>query len=230
MASALRWLDGLGMEAVRDHEREITAYALERLAEVPGLRVFGPPRRPRAPRPGLLRAGGRPRPRRLRDPRPPRRRGPRRPPLRPGADGPPRGAPPPPAPASASTRRPRRSTAWSRACTTRVRSSASDGRALPRPDPRALQAPTQLRSPGGARPRVRGHQPVLRRRAARDDPARRGGQGGRDRLRRQGLRDLDRGDLAAHRRAGRQDRARSCCDCRRSSSSTCSGSRSRRRG
>jgi cysteine desulfurase / selenocysteine lyase len=46
MASALRWLDGLGMEAVRDHERGIADYALERLAEVPGLRVFGPPRGP----------------------------------------------------------------------------------------------------------------------------------------------------------------------------------------
>lgn len=43
MASALRWLDGLGMEAVRDHEREITDYALEQLTAVPGLRVFGPP-------------------------------------------------------------------------------------------------------------------------------------------------------------------------------------------
>jgi cysteine desulfurase/selenocysteine lyase len=44
MASALRWLDGLGMEAVRDHERAIADYALERVSEVPGLRVFGPPR------------------------------------------------------------------------------------------------------------------------------------------------------------------------------------------
>jgi cysteine desulfurase/selenocysteine lyase len=44
MASALRWLDGLGMEAVRDHERSIADYALERVSEVPGLRVFGPPR------------------------------------------------------------------------------------------------------------------------------------------------------------------------------------------
>jgi cysteine desulfurase/selenocysteine lyase len=44
MASALRWLDGLGMEAVREHEREIADYALAQLAEVPGLRVFGPPR------------------------------------------------------------------------------------------------------------------------------------------------------------------------------------------
>jgi cysteine desulfurase / selenocysteine lyase len=44
MASALRWLDGLGMEAVLEHERQIADYALARLEEVPGLRVFGPPR------------------------------------------------------------------------------------------------------------------------------------------------------------------------------------------
>ncbi|HVY97677.1 MAG TPA: cysteine desulfurase [Solirubrobacterales bacterium] len=44
MASALRWLDGLGMEAVLEHEREIADSALERVASVPGLRVFGPPR------------------------------------------------------------------------------------------------------------------------------------------------------------------------------------------
>jgi cysteine desulfurase / selenocysteine lyase len=44
MASALRWLDGLGMEAVLEHERRIADYALQRVAEVPGLRVFGPPR------------------------------------------------------------------------------------------------------------------------------------------------------------------------------------------
>ena len=42
MASALRWMDGIGMNAILEHEREITAYALERVAEVPGLRVFGP--------------------------------------------------------------------------------------------------------------------------------------------------------------------------------------------
>jgi cysteine desulfurase / selenocysteine lyase len=46
MASALRWLDGLGMEAVLEHEREVADYTLERLAEVPGLRVFGPSRSP----------------------------------------------------------------------------------------------------------------------------------------------------------------------------------------
>jgi len=44
MASALRWMDGVGMEAILDHERQIADYTLERLAEVPGLRVFGPPR------------------------------------------------------------------------------------------------------------------------------------------------------------------------------------------
>jgi cysteine desulfurase / selenocysteine lyase len=46
MASALRWLDLLGMEAVLEHERWIADYALERLAGVAGLRVFGPPRGP----------------------------------------------------------------------------------------------------------------------------------------------------------------------------------------
>jgi cysteine desulfurase / selenocysteine lyase len=46
MASALRWLDGLGMDAVLGHERAVADYALERLPEVPGLRIFGPPRGP----------------------------------------------------------------------------------------------------------------------------------------------------------------------------------------
>jgi cysteine desulfurase/selenocysteine lyase len=46
MASALRWLDGLGMDPVGEHERQIADYTLERLAEVPDLTVFGPPRGP----------------------------------------------------------------------------------------------------------------------------------------------------------------------------------------
>ncbi|HEY5710236.1 MAG TPA: cysteine desulfurase [Solirubrobacterales bacterium] len=46
MASALRWLDGVGMGAVLEHEREIADHTLERLPEVPGLRVFGPGRGP----------------------------------------------------------------------------------------------------------------------------------------------------------------------------------------
>jgi cysteine desulfurase/selenocysteine lyase len=47
MGAAIEWLDTeLGMEAVRAHEREIADYALARVAEVPGLKVFGPPRGP----------------------------------------------------------------------------------------------------------------------------------------------------------------------------------------
>lgn len=41
LAAALRWLDALGMDAVTAHEREITAYALDCLAAVPGLSVYG---------------------------------------------------------------------------------------------------------------------------------------------------------------------------------------------
>ena len=40
---AVDYLIGLGMENVRAHERELTRYALERLTDVPGLRVVGPP-------------------------------------------------------------------------------------------------------------------------------------------------------------------------------------------
>jgi cysteine desulfurase / selenocysteine lyase len=43
LAAAVDYLDALGMERVRTHERALTAYMLERLAEVPGLRVVGPP-------------------------------------------------------------------------------------------------------------------------------------------------------------------------------------------
>jgi cysteine desulfurase/selenocysteine lyase len=46
MASALRWMDSVGMGAIRTHEQEIAAYALGQLEEVPGLRVFGPPAGP----------------------------------------------------------------------------------------------------------------------------------------------------------------------------------------
>jgi len=46
LAAAMRWLDSIGMEAVTAHEREIADYALGRLAEIPGLRVFGPPQSP----------------------------------------------------------------------------------------------------------------------------------------------------------------------------------------
>jgi cysteine desulfurase/selenocysteine lyase len=43
LAAAVDYLSALGMERVRAHERELTAYLLRRLGEVPGLRVVGPP-------------------------------------------------------------------------------------------------------------------------------------------------------------------------------------------
>jgi cysteine desulfurase / selenocysteine lyase len=42
LGAAVAYLDGLGMQSVRAHERALSAYLLERLAEVPGLRVVGP--------------------------------------------------------------------------------------------------------------------------------------------------------------------------------------------
>jgi cysteine desulfurase/selenocysteine lyase len=49
LAAALDWLHGLGMDAVAAHESDLTAYALERLSEVPGLTVYGPRELPRGP-------------------------------------------------------------------------------------------------------------------------------------------------------------------------------------
>jgi cysteine desulfurase/selenocysteine lyase len=42
LGAAVDYLSTLGMENVRAHERALTAYMLERLAQVPGLRVVGP--------------------------------------------------------------------------------------------------------------------------------------------------------------------------------------------
>jgi cysteine desulfurase / selenocysteine lyase len=43
LAAAVEYLSGLGMERVRAHERELTAYMLERLSAVSGVRPVGPP-------------------------------------------------------------------------------------------------------------------------------------------------------------------------------------------
>ncbi len=45
---AIDYLTGIGLEAVATHEHELTAYALERLAEIPGLTLYGPPAERRA--------------------------------------------------------------------------------------------------------------------------------------------------------------------------------------
>jgi len=43
LGAAVEYLSGLGLEAVHQHEQSITAYALEALSEIPGLRLLGPP-------------------------------------------------------------------------------------------------------------------------------------------------------------------------------------------
>ena len=44
LAAAIRFLEELGMDAVREHDERLAALALSRLAEeVPGLRLYGPP-------------------------------------------------------------------------------------------------------------------------------------------------------------------------------------------
>ena len=42
LGAAIDYLDAIGMEAVRAHERDLTHYTLERLGEIDGLRTFGP--------------------------------------------------------------------------------------------------------------------------------------------------------------------------------------------
>jgi cysteine desulfurase/selenocysteine lyase len=42
LGAAVDYLTGVGMDAIEAHERELTAYALDALREVPGLRLIGP--------------------------------------------------------------------------------------------------------------------------------------------------------------------------------------------
>jgi cysteine desulfurase/selenocysteine lyase len=42
LGAAVDFLTTLGMDAIHDHEQEILEYALDRLSEVPGLRILGP--------------------------------------------------------------------------------------------------------------------------------------------------------------------------------------------
>jgi cysteine desulfurase/selenocysteine lyase len=43
LGAAVDYLGALGMDTVRAHEHELTRYALQRLGEIEGLRVIGPP-------------------------------------------------------------------------------------------------------------------------------------------------------------------------------------------
>src|SRR5581483_11508458 len=47
-AAAIDYLQAIGFEAIEEHERELTGYALERLAELDGVTCYGPPPERRA--------------------------------------------------------------------------------------------------------------------------------------------------------------------------------------
>ena len=42
LGAAVDYLSAIGMDAIRQHEKELTAYALDALETIPGLRIFGP--------------------------------------------------------------------------------------------------------------------------------------------------------------------------------------------
>lgn len=44
LGAAVDYLTDIGMEAIRDHDRQVVDYALDRLSEVQGLTIYGPPR------------------------------------------------------------------------------------------------------------------------------------------------------------------------------------------
>ncbi len=43
LGAAIEYLEGVGLEAIEAHERDLTEYALARLGELDGITVFGPP-------------------------------------------------------------------------------------------------------------------------------------------------------------------------------------------
>ncbi|MEE6714339.1 cysteine desulfurase [Schleiferilactobacillus harbinensis] len=42
LAAAIRYLQAIGLDKIRDHERALTAYALDQLKAIPGLIIYGP--------------------------------------------------------------------------------------------------------------------------------------------------------------------------------------------
>jgi cysteine desulfurase / selenocysteine lyase len=48
LGAAIDYLDAIGMDAIEAHEHELVSYALDRLADVPGITLFGPPPERRA--------------------------------------------------------------------------------------------------------------------------------------------------------------------------------------
>ena len=42
LAKAIEYMQGIGLEKIEAHERELTRYALEQMQTIPGMRIFGP--------------------------------------------------------------------------------------------------------------------------------------------------------------------------------------------
>ena len=42
LAKAIEYMQGIGMDKIEAHERELTRYALEQMQTIPGMRIFGP--------------------------------------------------------------------------------------------------------------------------------------------------------------------------------------------
>jgi cysteine desulfurase / selenocysteine lyase len=43
LGAAIDYLEGVGLDAIEQHERELAAHALDRLGEIPGVTLYGPP-------------------------------------------------------------------------------------------------------------------------------------------------------------------------------------------
>ena len=87
--AAIDYISAAGIDAIEQHEHDLTVYALDRLAELPGIKVFGPPPDRRAGH-HLVRRRGHPPARRGAGARLGRDRDPRGPPLHAAADDAPR--------------------------------------------------------------------------------------------------------------------------------------------
>ncbi len=43
LAQALEYVDSIGMDSIQAHERDLTAYAMQRMSEIPDMKIYGPP-------------------------------------------------------------------------------------------------------------------------------------------------------------------------------------------
>ena len=84
--AAVDYLNEVGLEAIEQYEHDLVSYALERLADVPGIRLYGPPPERRAGIVSFNMEGIHPHD--VAQVQDGRARNPRGPPLLPAADGP----------------------------------------------------------------------------------------------------------------------------------------------